>query len=64
MKLAGGILAALLLTAVLLAALIYGRAQQWPACQRQVVIVKSPTGQPLECVCFEGSLSTCFDPGP
>jgi hypothetical protein len=64
MKLAGGILAFLLLTAVLLAALIYGRAQQWPACRGQVVIVKGPAGQPLECVCFEGSLSKCFDPGP
>jgi hypothetical protein len=64
MKLAGGILAFLLVTAVFLAALIYGRAQQWPACGSQVVILKGPAGQPLECVCFQGSLSTCFDPGP
>jgi len=64
MKLAGGILAFLLVMAALLAALIYGRAQQWPECGSQVVILQGPAGQPLECVCFQGSLSKCFDPGP
>jgi hypothetical protein len=64
MKLAGGILAFLLVMAALLAALIYGRAQQWPECGSQVVILKGPAGQPVECVCFQGSLSKCFDPGP
>ena len=63
MKLASGILAFLLVTAALLAALISGRAQQ-PECGSQVVTIKGPAGQPLECVCFQGSVSTCFDPGP
>jgi hypothetical protein len=30
----------------------------------QVVIMKGPDGEPVECVCLEGSLSTCFNPGP
>ena len=64
MKLAGGILTVLLAAAVLLALLIFGQARQSPTCGSQVAIVKGPAGQPLECVCFEGSLSTCFDPGP
>ena len=64
MKLAVGILTSLLATAALLAVLVYGLARQSPTCSSQVVIVKGPAGQPLECVCFQGSLSTCFDPGP
>jgi hypothetical protein len=29
-----------------------------------VVIMKGPDGEPVECVCLEGSLSTGFNPGP
>jgi len=64
MKLAGGILALLLVMAVVLAVLIYDRAQQSPDCTSQVAIVKGPAGEPIECVCFRGTLATCFDPGP
>ena len=28
------------------------------------LIVKDAAGRPLECACFDGALSTCFDPGP
>src|SRR5207244_5519817 len=65
MRLALGILALLLMVALLVAApLVVRRAQPWPDCISQVVIVKGPAGRPVECVCLGGTLSTCFDPGP
>ena len=33
-------------------------------CPSRMVIVKSPRGEPLECVCIEGTLASCFRPGP
>jgi hypothetical protein len=33
-------------------------------CASSVVLVKGPRGQTLECVCIEGTLATCFTPGP
>jgi hypothetical protein len=35
-----------------------------PDCPQKVYIVKRPDGESLECVCGEGSLATCFKPGP
>lgn len=64
MKLAGGILALFLLMALLLAVLVAQRTRSWPDCISQVVIVKGPAGGSVECVCFGGTVSTCFDPGP
>jgi hypothetical protein len=65
MKLAIGILAVLLIVAALLAApLIAHRAQPWPDCVSRIVVVKGPDGAPVECVCLQGTLSTCFNPGP
>jgi hypothetical protein len=65
MKLAGGILAFLFAAAVLFAVLLSAnRARPWPDCISRVVIVKGPAGEPVECVCIGGTLSTCFDPGP
>jgi hypothetical protein len=32
-------------------------------CSGRIVIVPGPRGMPLECVCEEGRLSTCFNPG-
>jgi len=63
MKLAVGMLVLLLVAAVLLAVLVAHRAS-WPDCISRVVIVRGPAGGPVECVCFDGALSTCFDPGP
>src|SRR3989475_9899975 len=63
MKLAGGILTLLFVMTILLAVLIAHRVRPWPDCISQVVIVKGPAGRPVECVCFDGPLSTCFDPG-
>jgi hypothetical protein len=65
MKLAVGILALLLVLAGLLAVpLIAHRAREWPDCISHVVIVRGRNGGPVECVCLDGTLSTCFDPGP
>lgn len=33
-------------------------------CTSSVMIVRGPHGEPVECVCVGGTLSTCFDPGP
>ena len=33
-------------------------------CSSRVMVVKSPRGEPLECVCVEGTLAACFKPGP
>jgi hypothetical protein len=32
-------------------------------CPASVVIVKGRGGPPLECVCVNGTLSACFEPG-
>lgn len=65
MKLAVGILVFLFALAVLFAVpLIAHRARPWPDCISRIVIVEGPDGRPVECVCFGGTVSTCFDPGP
>jgi hypothetical protein len=33
-------------------------------CSGRVVIVRPLHGEPMECVCDAGVLSTCFSPGP
>ena len=33
-------------------------------CTERIVIVPGPHGVPMECVCDEGRLATCFNPGP
>jgi hypothetical protein len=33
-------------------------------CSGKVVTFTGPRGEPVECVCFPGTLATCFDPGP
>ncbi|HEU4439966.1 MAG TPA: hypothetical protein VFT36_12005 [Methylomirabilota bacterium] len=33
-------------------------------CTSRVMISRGPHGEPVECVCIAGRLSTCFDPGP
>jgi hypothetical protein len=33
-------------------------------CTSSVIISRGPHGQPVECVCVNGTVSTCFDPGP
>jgi hypothetical protein len=34
-----------------------------PGCSSRILILKGAHGEPLECVCVDGTLSTCFNPG-
>ncbi len=63
-KTIGWILATLLVLVLLLLPLVASRAQRWPDCKGDVVMVRGIHGEPLECVCVGGTLSTCFSPGP
>jgi hypothetical protein len=59
------ILAFLLAMALLLAVPVMAhRAARWPDCTGRLVTVVGPHGQPVTCVCFADTLSTCFDPAP
>jgi len=40
------------------------RAQRGVHCRDHVVIVNGRRGAPIECVCIDGVLATCFEPGP
>jgi hypothetical protein len=33
-------------------------------CSEHVVIVRGRANQPMECVCINGALASCFSPGP
>ena len=48
----------------LLLAVPLSRKQAAPDCTNRVVMIKGPHGEPIECVCVGGTLSTCFSPGP
>ena len=54
----------LLLGALLVVSVLTQRRRPPPDCTEHIVIVKRPDGRPLECVCIEGTLATCFNPGP
>jgi hypothetical protein len=64
MKLAIGILAMLLVIASLLAVPLMHHEWTSPDCASRIVVVTGPDGRPVECVCLNGALSTCFNPGP
>jgi hypothetical protein len=49
---------------MVLAMQVMGRSRAVPGCTSSVVIGRGPHGEPVECVCVEGVISTCFDPGP
>lgn len=58
------ILAGLVVLAVALAVQVLGRTSPSPDCISRVIIGRGPHGEPVECVCVGGTISTCFDPGP
>ena len=58
------VLAGLAFLGVVLAVQVMGRTRPLAGCTSSVVIVRGPHGEPVECVCVGGTLSTCFDPGP
>jgi len=65
MKTAAWILASLVVLALLLVPLVAGRAaHHWSDCTGRVVMLRGPQGEPIECVCHAGTMSTCFAPGP
>lgn len=64
MKTLWWVLAGLGLLVLVLAVLVMGRTRAVPGCSSSVVIGRGPHGEPVECVCVEGVISTCFDPGP
>jgi hypothetical protein len=35
-----------------------------PDCAGRVVTIRGPHGQPMECVCVQGVIASCFAPGP
>jgi len=65
MKLFWLLLSMLFVLACALAALsIIPRSRAPADCGSRVVIAKGLHGEPVECVCLEGQISTCFNPGP
>jgi len=58
------ILTGLVLLVIVLSVPVMWWTQASPDCTSTVVIVRGPHGEPVECVCVGGTLSTCFDPGP
>ncbi len=58
------VLGGLAVLAVVLAVQVMGRTRPSPGCTSSVVIGRGPHGEPVECVCVNGVISTCFDPGP
>jgi len=63
-KILGWVLGGLLLLVMVLAMQVMGRSRAVPGCTSSVVIGRGLHGEPVECVCVEGVISTCFDPGP
>jgi hypothetical protein len=64
MKTVGWALAILFGLALLLVPLMASRAQRWPDCKGHVTMLRGPHGEPIECVCTDGVMATCFAPGP
>ena len=59
------ILGVLLLLSVVLAASVRRQGKRpSPECTENIVIVKGADGRPLECVCIDRAIATCFNPGP
>ena len=58
------VLAGLALLVVVLAVQVMGRTRPPRDCTSSVVIARGPHSQPVECVCVDGVIATCFNPGP
>ena len=64
MKLFWFVLAGLILLTGALALRVTGRPRPASDCASSVIIGRGAHGEPVECVCVGGAVSTCFDPGP
>jgi hypothetical protein len=58
------VLAGLALLGVVLGVQVMGRSRPSRDCASSVVIARGPHGEPVECVCVDGVIATCFHPGP
>lgn len=59
----------LVMTGLILLVMVLALRVSWPRapspdCTSSVVIARGRHGEPVECVCVGGTISTCFDPGP
>jgi len=55
----------LLALVVLLVGPVVGRlAHPTTDCSNRVMVIRGPRGEPLECVCVEGTMAACLSPGP
>jgi hypothetical protein len=59
-----GLAAVGLLLVMVLAVYALGRTRPSPDCTTSVVIARGAHGQQVECVCVDGVIATCFQPGP
>lgn len=64
MKLFLCVLAGLGLLVVALAVSVAWRPAPSRDCTSSVIVSRGPHGEPVECVCVSGTVSTCFEPGP
>jgi hypothetical protein len=64
MKVFWCVMAGLLVLTLLLALRVTGRPRAAADCASSVVMLHGPHGEPVECVCVAGAISTCFAPGP
>jgi hypothetical protein len=64
MKLFWYVLAGLGLLVIALAVGVAWRPAPSRDCTSSVIIGRGPHGEPVECVCVNGTVSTCFEPGP
>ena len=60
----GWVLTGLLLLVMVLAIQVMGRSRAVPGCTSSVVIGRGPHGEPVECVCVDRVVASCFHPGP
>jgi len=44
--------------------LLSARTQGGVQCPDRVVMLRGRGNEPIECVCLDGALATCFAPGP
>jgi len=44
--------------------LISARTRGGIQCPDRVVMLRGRANEPIECICLDGTLATCFSPGP
>lgn len=44
--------------------LLSARTERGVQCPDRVVMLRGRANEPIECICLDGTLATCFSPGP